>query len=130
MTKYLPITLLAAVLSAFSFACGGTSTATPASPSTVDDSTDAVLTDGERRKIDAPLAERWEKGHEPLPVKVRFAGSVPSDSVLADLLLTRVGAVVVGQVTRDGLKRILARDDVERVTFYSGAGYDGDDDLG
>lgn len=117
------------LLSAPVLACGGgVSEATPIPHDSVStERPDDTLTDRERRKIDARLASHWDKGQEPLPIKVRFEVT-PSDSVLADLLLTRVGAVVVGQVTRDGLKRILAREDVEQVTYYSGAGYD--DDLG
>lgn len=128
--QYPTFALSLILLSTTALGCGGgVSAGTPIPHDTTSTEASGTLTDPERRKIDERLASRWDEGHEPLPIKVRFA-TPPSEAALADLLLTRVGAVVVGQVDRATLKRILARDDVQQVSFYSGAGYDDSDDLG
>lgn len=120
--KYLSsIVVSSLLLGAAATGCGGASTT---STSTTGDAT-AELTPAQRDKLDSRLASRIEEGAEPLPVRVRFT-VVPSDAELADLLLTRVGGVVVGQVSRDALLRIVARDDVEQVEYVSDAGYEGE----
>lgn len=125
--KYLPPIVLCTVLvSTASLGCGGAAEPSSASTTPTEGSPSADLTDAQRGKLDPRLASRYEEGREPFPVKVRFT-SVPSDAVLAELLLTRVGATVVGQVDRAGLERILAREDVEEVSYVSGAGYDDED---
>lgn len=128
--KYLPSLVLSSLLAASAATgCGGASSTTAGASDADRAQAARGLTESEREKIDPRLATRYERGDEPLPIRVRFA-QTPSDDVLADLLLTRVGGVVVGQVSRNDLQRILARDDVEEVSYYSGAGYDTSDDLG
>ena len=119
--KYGALALIGATLLALA-ACGGG--ATQIRGDGADEAT--ALTDDELRKLDGELRARLEEpGDGAIPVKVFFAGR-PSDEVLSDLLLTRVGSMVIGQVTKGTLVRIARRSDVSRVTALE-AGYAGDE---
>ncbi len=114
--------LLALALTACGGSAGGVAATSPADAARVE------LSEQELRKLDPRLVERMrDEEAGALPVKVRFV-TVPSDAELADLLLTRVGAVVVGSVTPPVLKRIAKRPDVAEITWFAGAGYDDTDD--
>lgn len=119
--KYGALSLIgAALLSCTLSACGGGASQVREEPADT-----AELTDAELRKLDGELRARLERpGDDAIPVKVFFAGR-PSDAVLAELLLTRVGNAVIGQVTKDTLVQIARRADVSRVTALE-TGYAGD----
>lgn len=125
--KHLRILGLAAAIAAIA-ACGASSGAPRSDDPVVHGEQNAELTDAQLRKLDPRLLERLQRdGDDSLPVKVRFART-PSDADLADLLLTRVGGLVVGNVTPTKLKQLAAREDVEEISYFSGAGYDDGDD--
>lgn len=125
--KYLRILGLAAIAVVLA-ACGASSSAPRADDTVAPGEQSAELSDAQLRKLDPRLVERLQRdGGGSLPVKVRFVRT-PSDDDLANLLLTRVGGLVVGNVTPTKLKQLAAREDVEEISYFSGAGYDDGDD--
>lgn len=75
------------------------------------------------RKLDPPLRARVRGGdRDRLAVKVFFRDR-PAEDDLADLLLSRVGNQVVGNVGTDTLQRIAAREDVDRIESLRDVGY-------
>jgi hypothetical protein len=75
-------------------------------------------------KLDAPLRTRVEhpRSHERIPVHVFFR-ELPSDDVLAELLLNRIGEQAIGNVEPDTLYRIASRSDVDRIEELDDVGY-------
>ena len=82
-----------------------------------------ALSDRDLAKVAPELRERLDAdGVEAIPVKVFFHGR-PSDALLSELLLTRVGSTVIGQLSAGDVRRVVARPDVARVELLE-AGYD------
>ena len=106
-------------------ACGGASASGPASERTAsNDASPSDWTSAQLRKLDSPLRARIRAGErEHIAVEVTFA-HVPDEDVLGDLLLSRVGGMVVGRVQLATLHLIAARDDVERIEVLRDEGYD------
>lgn len=108
--------------------CGGPSVAGPDRGSASREDSDVQAeqirwTAALLRKLDGALREQVRTGApDRLPVKVFFQ-RIPEDDVLATLLLSRVGDLVVGQVDRRVLHDIAARTDVDRIEHLSDVGY-------
>jgi hypothetical protein len=82
------------------------------------------FTSAELRKLDERLRAMVRgEGELRVPVRVVFSDAMPSRDELLELLLVRQDRYAVGNVTRDVLKRIVARDDVERVSLIEDTGY-------
>jgi hypothetical protein len=115
-TLALTLTLSLAVVAG----CGGPAASAPTETS----SARASWTSAQLRKLDPRLRERVRAGErEHVAVEVTFA-HVPDEEVLGDLLLSRIGGMVVGRVELATLHMIAARDDVERIEVLADEGYD------
>jgi hypothetical protein len=124
--QYLRTTLLLGTLALATApsvaACGG-GTPEASEPSAARDEAPRRWTAALLRKLDAALRAKVRDGvDDRMAVKVHFQ-RIPEDEELANLLLSRVGGQVVGQVEPSVLRAIAARDDVDRIEHLSDVGY-------
>lgn len=84
----------------------------------------AAWSEGDLRKLDPELRAQVRGGDpgDRLAVKVYFH-EMPSDRVLSELALARLGRQAIGQVGYALLRRIAARGDVERIEPLNDVGY-------
>ena len=75
------------------------------------------------RRLDNDLRDHVRRGTtERLAIKVFFRDA-PSEDELSELLLSRVGRQVIGNVRLATLQRIAARTDVDHIESMNDAGY-------
>jgi hypothetical protein len=76
-------------------------------------------------RLDSDLRSRVAEAEgERFAIKVYFYDDLPSDEELGELLLSRVGEQVIGNVEVDTLRVIASRTDVERIEAINDVGYD------
>ncbi|MCB9598237.1 MAG: hypothetical protein H6719_36325 [Sandaracinaceae bacterium] len=121
MTRSILAAVLALPLLA---ACGASAPANPETAASVQTrSDDGAWTDAHLRRLDPTLRAQVERGTTArLAIKVYFSDT-PSDDELSELLLSRVGRQIVGQVQLAMLHRIADRDDVEHIEALNDVGY-------
>lgn len=124
MTRSIHATLLALPLLV---ACGASAPATPATATAAQaasaDADDGAWTDTHLRRLDPTLRAQVQRGTTArLAIKVYFSDT-PDDDELSELLLSRVGRQIVGQVQLATLHRIADRDDVDRIEALNDVGY-------
>ncbi len=116
------VVILALTASVFLAACGAAPAAGPAAASSSDEQ--LQWTPAQLAKLDAALRARIAREAEDrIAIKVIFR-ELPSDDVLADLMLNRVGMLAIGNVGPDAIHRLAARADVDRIEELSDVGYE------
>ncbi|MCA9610103.1 MAG: hypothetical protein KC619_31115 [Myxococcales bacterium] len=114
----LPLALVAGL----AVGCGA-SAPSPSTPATAQ-SAHAGWTESALRRLDPALRAEVRRGGEArrIAIKVYFRAS-PSDAELSELLLSRVGNQVVGNVQLATLQEIATRDDVDHIESLTDVGY-------
>ena len=104
-------------------ACGGAQANPADERAAAEERAEVEWTAALLRKLDTALRDHVREGDdERMAVKVHFR-AIPDEEVLAELMLSRVGTQVVGQVRPDVLRQIAAREDVDRIERLADTGY-------